>query len=95
VDSASYWEMTKKKESRALAGNERRPLKKEQIMVVSEPSSLAWSENAKRYFGMQWCSSPKLGSRIPNSSATDEGCRYVPRYLSMGGNTLVTEPLSS
>jgi len=95
VDSAPDWEVMVKNESRALVGKERRSLKKEQIMAVSEPSPLARSENTERFFGMQWCSSPKLGSRLPTSSVTAEGCSYVPRYLSMGRNTLVTEPLSS
>jgi len=64
-------------------------------MLVPEPSPLARSENTECYFGMQWCNNPKLGRRLPTSSAILEGCSYVPRYLSMGGNTLVTKPLSS
>jgi hypothetical protein len=95
VDSAPDWKVIEKKETRALAGKERPSLKKEQIMVQTEPSPVARSENTESYFGMQWCSSPKLGSWLPTSSATGEGCHYVPCYLSMGGNTLATEPLSS
>jgi hypothetical protein len=91
MDSAPDWKVMEKKESRALAGKERPSLKKEQITVETEPSPVAWSEN----FGMQWCSSPKLGSRLPTSSATGEGYLYVPCYLSIGGDTLATEPLSS
>jgi len=48
VGSAPDWEVLEKKESRALAGKERRSLKKEQIMVVPEPSPLALSENTER-----------------------------------------------
>jgi len=53
VDPAPDWKVMEKKESRALPGKERPSLKKEQIMVETEPSPVAWSENTERYFGMQ------------------------------------------
>ena len=50
--SAPDWKVMEKKESRALAGIERRSLKKEQIMVVPEPSALARFESTERSFGV-------------------------------------------